>query len=502
MQTYRIRRAISYHVLLILLIGGLAASTTEAHSQKVFITGGDVLTSNSDIENDPALQPGFKIGSRLWLTDLLQVQGAVTYQDFVSVEATVLAYPFPTATIEPYAFLGFGGFFDSEKDLTVVPAGLGVEYHLSNDLGLLFEVTGRWTLRDPGTFRGANLSFGLMPSMGISYNLRGFKRPAPDAIPPERTLPPLPNANTPAVAVADTTRPVRQQPSRRQQPARRPRQAQRDIMPNGCPLIEGDSLSLTVQNDMVLIPDGIFIMGLTDEDPLQLQTAGLRRITLSQFYIDQYEVSNADYLRFLSENGQASLLPDTTMGRTAGNRFSWSEYLRGSAYTNHPVVGVNHDQAAQYCAYYNKRLPTEAEWEYAARSGQIGGVYPWDGLEIRDVDGQFRANYNPGRGGYAADGFAFTAPVNAFPPSDWCLYNVSGNVAEWVQDNFHPTYSTLSDINPLHTAPNEPQHVIRGGSWGSDAFYIGLGVRDAQSGDEASPYVGFRCVQDVSDLQE
>ena len=79
---------------------------------------------------------------------------------------------------------------------------------------------------------------------------------------------------------------------------------------------------------MVLVPDGTFILGLTDDDPLQFQTAGLRRITLSRFYIDQYEVSNADYLRFIAEappERRAALLPDTTMEQVTGNRFSAPE---------------------------------------------------------------------------------------------------------------------------------------------------------------------------------
>ena len=168
----------------------------------------------------------------------------------------------------------------------------------------------------------------------------------------------------------------------------------------------------------------------------------------------------------------------------------------------HPVVGVTYDQAQAYCAFYGKRLPTEAEWEYTARAGQVGDVYPWPGLETRDEDGNFLANYNPGRGGYAADGYAFTAPVDAYPPSRWNLHTMSGNVAEWCQDTFHPSYTTLTDFNPLHSDPNEPRHIVRGGSWASDAFYIGVGARDVQPADEASPYVGFRCVMDLTETND
>ena len=259
---------------------------------------------------------------------------------------------------------------------------------------------------------------------------------------------------------------------------------------------------LRKKDNMVLVPDGSFILGLTDEDPLQLQTAGLRRITLSRFYIEQHEVTNEEYRTYLAEMAperRAALLPDTTMGQALGNRFSWSEYFRGSAFASHPVVGVTHQQAQQYCAFYGKRLPTEAEWEYAARAGSLGGVYPWLGLEPRGESGDFLANYNPGRGGYAADGHAFTAPVDAFAPSYWEIYNMSGNVAEWCEDTFNPSYAVLSDFNPLYVDESEPRRIVRGGSWASDAFYIGVGVRDAQPADEASPYVGFRCVMDVTE---
>ncbi|MBT8401705.1 MAG: formylglycine-generating enzyme family protein, partial [Rhodothermia bacterium] len=138
--------------------------------------------------------------------------------------------------------------------------------------------------------------------------------------------------------------------------------------------------------------------------------------------------------------------------------------------------------------------------EYAARAGRAGGIYPWSGYEPRDANGRYLANYNNGRSGYAADGYAFTAPVNAYKPNPWGFYNMSGNVAEWVEDAFSPTYSVLSDFNPFHEDSAEVLRVVRGGSWASDAFYIGVGVRDAQPKDQASPFVGVRCAQDVADV--
>jgi len=518
MHTHRNYRPLGTRVLLLLAAGFIALGTTQANSQMILLAGGNLVSNNSASGSNLSGRAGMQLGGRFWLTDLLQVQGALAYQDLFSAEASLLLHPLTEPlTLDPYVFVGFGSFLEAGEKKTVVPIGAGVEYRLTNQLGLLFEVAGRWTLNDRRTY-AADLDFGLVPSFGVSYRLNGLARPGPrpefiftDA--EEAVEPPAHEAasvadeasddelivvvdqepvvvmdETPTEAAPVTPIPAGQQAAFRMLAVPEP----------------ADTVMLKVRNNMVLVPDGTFILGLTDEDPLQLQTAGLRRITLSRFYIDQHEVSNADYLRYLAEmpvEQRAAFLPDTTM-EAAGNRFSWSDYLRGSAYANYPVVGVTYQQAENYCLANNKRLPTEAEWEYAARAGQIGGIYPWHGLEPRGKDGQFMANYNPGRGGYAADGYAFTAPVDALPPSRWGLYNISGNVAEWNQDMFHPSYTTLADFNPVHLDPNETRRVVRGGSWASDAFYIGVGVRDAQPADEASPYIGFRCVMDVTQENE
>ena len=462
-------------VFLVLIAGGLALGATDAQAQTVFLSGSSQWSDNPWSKQ----QAGFRFGTGLRLSEQFQIQGALTYllevnvaprpfsagekprneKDFLAAEAALHMRPFARwSMFDLYMIAGFGGFIDGDESRLVVPLGSGVEYRLNENLGLLLELTGRWSFM-------SRREFGFMAALGVSYKLSrlglGRRRAA---TPP---VEPLDSAETRPFVVGE----------------------------------EAGVAPPPVQGTMVLLPDGLFILGLTDEDPLQLQTAGLRRITLSRFYIDQFEVSNADYLRFVAEappERRAALLPDTTMQQVTGQRFSGSEYLRGSAFAKHPVVGVTYEQAEAYCTFYDKRLPTEAEWEYAARAGRLGGVYPWPGLEPRDESGRFLANYNPGRGGYAADGHAFTAPVDAFPPSAWELYNMSGNVAEWCQDTFHPSYSTLSDFNPLFIDAAEARRVVRGGSWASDAFYIGVGVRDAQVADEASPYIGFRCVKDVA----
>jgi formylglycine-generating enzyme required for sulfatase activity len=245
----------------------------------------------------------------------------------------------------------------------------------------------------------------------------------------------------------------------------------------------------------VLVPDGTFIMGLFDEDPLDLQRAGLKRVTVSSFYVDKYEVSNREYRQFA--DGQPDMEPDASAWEDAGSVASFDAYYRGTAFADYPVVAVSWNQAQAYCEAQGGRLPTEAEWEYVARSGRAGGIYPWNGPEPRAANGGYLANYNPGRGGYAADGYAFTAPVAAFPSTPWGVYNISGNVAEWTLDDFSPSYANLSDFNPRYDSEEETERVVRGGSWDSDAFYIGVGVRTTQEQDEASIYTGFRCVREV-----
>ena len=245
----------------------------------------------------------------------------------------------------------------------------------------------------------------------------------------------------------------------------------------------------------VLVPDGTFIMGLFDEDPLRLQQAGLKRVTVSSFYVDKYEVSNREYRAWAE--GQPDMQPDPAAWEDAGAVVARDSYYEGASFADYPVVAVTWNQAQAYCEAQGGRLPTEAEWEYVARSGRAGGIYPWDGPEPRAANGGYLANYNPGRGGYAADGYAFTAPVAAFPSTPWGIYNIAGNVAEWTLDNYTPSYSNIGDFNPRFESEEETLHIVRGGSWDSDAFYIGVGVRTSQEEDEASIYTGFRCVREL-----
>jgi len=256
--------------------------------------------------------------------------------------------------------------------------------------------------------------------------------------------------------------------------------------------------------ESVRVPSGSFIMGLTDEDPLSLQNSGRKRVTVSSFYIDQYEVTNAEYRSFLeglSPEKRKEMLPDSTAWSDARTQASWEAYFRSDYYANYPVVAVTWEEAQAYCEAQGGRLPTEAEWEYAARSGRTGRVYPWEGLSTRNEDGEYLANFNPPEG-YAEDGYAFTAPVDDIPQNEWNLYSMAGNVAEWTGDAYTPSYDNLSDFNPKYRNENEKRRVVRGGAWNSNATFIGVGMRETQPKEEASVSVGFRCVREVRGLNE
>ncbi|PEN14835.1 hypothetical protein CRI94_00625 [Longibacter salinarum] len=261
---------------------------------------------------------------------------------------------------------------------------------------------------------------------------------------------------------------------------------------SGTPMLSGDEQS-------VRLPAGTFIMGLTDADPFNIQIAGRKRVSLSQFHIDRFEVTNEDYRAYLDSippSRRTAARPDSTAWQQADVRVAWSQYFYSDQFAQHPVVAVTWKQARDYCSWAGQRLPTEAEWEYAARAGIVGGIYPWDGFSIQKQDGKFLANYDPGRRGKDSDGYAFTAPVGSYPPNDWGLHDVAGNVAEWVEDAYTPRYNDLSDFNPLHRDEDESRHVIRGGSWKSNAFRLGVGFRDFQEQSAATLRIGFRCAND------
>ena len=215
-----------------------------------------------------------------------------------------------------------------------------------------------------------------------------------------------------------------------------------------------------------------------------------------------------------------NVYPDTVMWlrdfQYAYNDPKMKMYFSHPGFAQYPVVGVTWEQAQAFCNWrtqlYNTthkvggqdyRLPTEAEWEYAARGGKQLGLYPWGGNYLRDNNGCFLANFKPMRGSYTDDTGATTMKVGSFAPNDYGLYDMAGNVAEWTSSAYVSSTNTMvSDMNPnfQYNAKNDDadvlkRKVIKGGSWKEIAYYLQCGVRTYEYQYESRPYVGFRCVR-------
>lgn len=281
---------------------------------------------------------------------------------------------------------------------------------------------------------------------------------------------------------------------------------------------------------MVLIPSGSLMMGQADEDVMSARVSMNKRVTIVPFYMDDTEITNHEYRQFMSrmvedsvsvlgeEFIMSTLYPDTlvwTKDFTYHNGDQMTEnYYSSPAFDMYPVVGVSWDAAQYFCKWrsqlYNTyltehksfrsprfRLPSEAEWEWAARGGKEGAKYPWGNPYVANGKGCFLANFKPYRGNYRADGYPYTAPSNAFNPNDYGLYNMAGNVAEWCQDAYAESYMPVTwDLNPVYNDDNEPRKVIKGGSWKDVAYFLETGTNTYEYRNERRSYIGFRCVMD------
>ncbi|WP_184547979.1 SUMF1/EgtB/PvdO family nonheme iron enzyme [Mucilaginibacter sp. FT3.2] len=390
------------------------------------------------------------------------------------------------------------------------------------------------------------------------------------------------------------------------------------------------SFKAEVPYGMVYIPGGSFMMGQTDQDVTFAQTAQPKQVTEAPFFMDQTEITNSQYKKFVfwvrdsiaitnyvNDNKyylQPKGRPANSSGKkyinwayvqknpvwsnkkgTAGNKnklqgmyyqnedrvfdrdeldvrllkynyalmvlrdaanhrndpksrrsdfilrdtvtvypdtlvwlsdFSYAAnepmveaYFSHPAFRNYPVVGVTWRQARAFTVWrtrYNEaykdsrhlplradyRLPTEGEFEYAARGGRLGTDYPWGGPYIKNAKGCLLANFKPGRGNYTDDGGAYTVNVRSYFPNDYGLYNMAGNVAEWTSSAFDESASTfVHDLAPtfaVEAKASDPEvlkrKVVRGGSWKDIGYFLQNSTRTYEYQDTAKSYIGFRCV--------
>ncbi len=339
--------------------------------------------------------------------------------------------------------------------------------------------------------------------------------------------------------------------------------------------------------NLVFIEGGRTVLGSYEEDVFNTRDNIERAVTVASFYMDETEVANIHWLEYLyyvqldsSREFYESALPDTAVWARdlAYNDPYVDHYLRYPGFRYFPVVGVTWKQAVDYCEWRtavvnlklaedagledmtaespnariplesgvvlpNYRLPSEAEWEYAAQA-LIGTqwldenqthkrLYPWDGHALRNPYGKkmgyFLANFKRGRGDYAGiagklnDGAMITQYIYEYPPNDFGLYNMAGNVNEWVFDVYRPlSFQDMEDLNPVRRSredlvgrstvdPNlddpadgydyqffnslisDKTRVYKGGSWKDVAYWLSPGTRRFLDQDSATATIGFRC---------
>nr|WP_205677328.1 formylglycine-generating enzyme family protein [Aquibacillus halophilus] len=289
---------------------------------------------------------------------------------------------------------------------------------------------------------------------------------------------------------------------------------------------ESDKQDIKFNKKMVYLPGGEFLMGTDDEEGFPSDGEGpVRKIKVNPFYIDSHTVSNEEFNQFVEETGY----------KTEAENFGWSfvfykfispemknkvQQLSGTPWwfaveeaywfqpegpesnieerMNHPVIHVSWNDAIAFCNWAGKRLPTEAEWEYAGRGGLEQKKYPW-GDELTPNDEQYcniwQGNFP--RENTEEDGFLGTAPVEAFPPNGFGLYNMAGNVWEWCEDWFTNHPDRKMDEKQIN---NQTPKVTRGGSYLCHKSYCNryrVAARSSNTMDSSTGNMGFRCVMDA-----
>ncbi|WP_413408501.1 formylglycine-generating enzyme family protein [Paenibacillus amylolyticus] len=283
-------------------------------------------------------------------------------------------------------------------------------------------------------------------------------------------------------------------------------------------------------SSMIRLEGGDFCMGTDGNEGFAEDGEGpARKVWISPFYLDRYAVTNAQFQDFIRDTRYKTeaekfgnsfvfyllLASDQRRNRaTMVAQTPWWHVIEGANWMhpegkgsdleermNHPVVHVSWNDALAYCEWAGKRLPTEAEWEYAARGGLFQARYPWgdeltpDGKHMCNIwQGEFPTNND------ALDGYVGTAPVDEYEPNGYGIYNMAGNVWEWCVDVFNPYYHQQTpNINPLENGRGHV-HSMRGGSYLCHDSYCNryrVAARNKNTPDSSSGNVGFRCAANL-----
>ena len=319
-----------------------------------------------------------------------------------------------------------------------------------------------------------------------------------------------------------------------------------------------ESIITSHLDSMVVIEQGIFSMGASDQNGALNREYPVHRVKVNSFMMDIHEVTNAQFKTFIEESGYITtaekkidweelkkqlprntpkpndkLLEPGSLVFSMPNEVTslidfsqWWKWIKGANWKqpkgpnstiigleNHPVVHISFQDANEYAKWYGKRLPTEAEWEWAARGGLNNNIYPWGNENVND--GEAKCNFWSGNfplENNEKDGYILSAPVMTYPANNYGLYDMAGNVWEICSDWYDANYYNYLIENELTLdpkgpktwnyprEPNDPKKVVRGGSFLCNDSYCSsyrVSARMPYSKDTGMSHTGFRCVKDL-----
>ena len=319
-----------------------------------------------------------------------------------------------------------------------------------------------------------------------------------------------------------------------------------------------ESIITSHLDSMVVIEQGIFSMGASDQNGALNREYPVHRVKVNSFMMDIHEVTNAQFKTFIEESGYITtaekkidweelkkqlprntpkpndkLLEPGSLVFSMPNEVTslidfsqWWKWTKGANWKqpkgpnstiigleNHPVVHISFQDANEYAKWYGKRLPTEAEWEWAARGGLNNNIYPWGNENVNE--GEAKCNFWSGNfplENNEKDGYILSAPVMTYPANNYGLYDMAGNVWEICSDWYDANYYNYLIENELTLdpkgpktwnyprEPNDPKKVVRGGSFLCNDSYCSsyrVSARMPYSKDTGMSHTGFRCVKDL-----